>query len=144
MLRNRLNSIRKLILAHVLWQQALACVTGLLLSSLFLGIALVLRLETGRPIFVRQRRLQLSGAATSVTLFQIRRLNGTIGPWGALLRDTGLMQLPMLLDMIAGRLPVRGPWLAVSNKRQPVIVPSPAWSRSPLARLRKERYRSAA
>ncbi len=117
----------------------------LLLPS-FCVLALWVRLETGRSIFRSARRFLAPDRPVIVTLFQTRDLAGRLGPFGRMLKSSGLHRLPMLIDVCAGRLSFKDPvplcWKSV--KRSGPWFGELQTGTPHLARRPKDRYRSAA
>lgn len=98
-------------------------ITGLIvLSPLFLLIALAVKLSSTGPIIFRQRRYGLDGKEISVYKFrsmsssdaagvvqQATKQDARITPIGAFLRKTSLDELPQLINVIQGRMSLVGP-----------------------------------
>ena len=138
--------MRFLGLKHPATQRLLAATALFLLMPCMGLIALLVRLETRRPIFRSAQRFHAADQPVVVTFFQTRALNGRLGAFGGWLNKTGLYQLPMLIDVAAGRLSFFDPmprcWDSVSRARSWVHELQPGQRH--LARGKKDRYRSAA
>jgi putative colanic acid biosynthesis UDP-glucose lipid carrier transferase len=94
----------------------------LLLTPVFLTIALMIRLESKGPAFFRQSRGGLSGRAFSIYKFrtmrvmedgdkvvQARKSDSRITPLGAFLRKTSMDELPQLINVLKGEMSLVGP-----------------------------------
>jgi len=99
---------------------ALALLGLLLLSPIFLGVAVALLLERKGPIFFRQRRPGLRGRPFTLIKFrsmtEARDAAGNLMPDGArltrlgrLLRSTTLDELPELWNVLRGEMSIVGP-----------------------------------
>ncbi|MBN2121234.1 MAG: sugar transferase [Candidatus Omnitrophica bacterium] len=102
----------------------LAAILGLvILSPLFLIIAILIKVDSSGPVFFRQRRLGLEGKIFNIWKFRTMRENAELetGPvWayeddpritriGAFLRESGLDALPQLMNVLSGRMSLIGP-----------------------------------
>ncbi len=92
----------------------------LLLSPLFLVVALLVRRELGRPVFFRQRRPGLRGRPFTLVKFRTmsdaRDADGQLLPdarrltrLGRLLRKTSIDELPELWNVLKGEMSLVGP-----------------------------------
>lgn len=103
-----------------IFDYTLALVILILLSPLFLLIALLIRLTMGNPIFFRQTRPGLNGRPFTVMKFRTMSLavdkNNQLLPdfqrmtlFGSVLRKTSLDELPQLLNILKGEMSFVGP-----------------------------------
>ncbi len=95
----------------------------ILLTPLIAAVALVIRLGYGRPVLYRQTRVGLSGRHFTILKFRTMSndAEGDLGPiwsvpndprctrFGALLRRTGIDELPQLLNILRGEMSLVGP-----------------------------------
>jgi len=100
-----------------------AAIAGLiLLSPLFLIVALAIRLDSDGPVFFRQQRHGRNGQTISVFKFrsmgvmeqgdefrQVRRNDPRVTRVGRVLRRTNIDELPQLLNVLAGDMSIVGP-----------------------------------
>jgi lipopolysaccharide/colanic/teichoic acid biosynthesis glycosyltransferase len=106
-----------------------------LLSPLFLGIALALLVDSGLPILFKQQRIGRDGRIFNLIKFRTLRRKPTtadssgthtalvgqdldITPVGAWLRNTGLNELPQLINILRGDMSFIGPRPAVLAHEQ--------------------------
>jgi lipopolysaccharide/colanic/teichoic acid biosynthesis glycosyltransferase len=110
--------------------RAAALVLLVLLAPLFAAFALWILVDSGRPVFLRQRRAGKDGEAFLMAKFRTmvpdaiaagRRLQLTDDPFGVVrddprvtrsgrfLRRTGLDELPQLWDVLRGEMSLVGP-----------------------------------
>ncbi|MEV6468817.1 sugar transferase [Kitasatospora sp. NPDC051702] len=87
---------------------ALAALAGIVALPLALAIAALLRCTDGGPVLLRQTRAGRHGREFQVLRFHTRR-TGPGGRLGALLRRTGLDELPRLWNVARGEMGVIGP-----------------------------------
>ena len=95
----------------------------LLLSPLFAAIALILRITDGAPVLYRQTRVGLDGHHFSIVKFRTMKRDAEegLGPiwsvpndprcsrFGALLRRTGMDEIPQLWNIVKGEMSIVGP-----------------------------------
>ena len=94
----------------------------LLVSPLFVAIALGVKLSSRGPVIFRQRRYGLDGREFQVykfrtmrvledgaTITQARRDDPRLTPFGAFLRRTSLDELPQFFNVLQGRMSIVGP-----------------------------------
>ncbi|WP_138378951.1 sugar transferase [Luteithermobacter gelatinilyticus] len=97
-----------------------ASVLLVILSPVLLLTALAVRLKLGSPVFFRQERLGLNGQVFEIYKFRSmtneRDENGVLlddrerlTPFGKLLRDWSLDELPQLLNVLKGDMGLIGP-----------------------------------
>lgn len=90
------------------------------LAPLFAGVALIVRLALGRPVFLRQRRPGLGGVPFELLKFRTMSNavddRGTLlpdeqrlGSVGRLLRQLSLDELPELVNVLKGEMSLVGP-----------------------------------
>ncbi len=96
--------------------------TGLvLLSPLWVGIAVWVRLDSPGPVFFRQERVGRGGSTFRIHKFRTMRDSPAAGPYltvgadpritraGSFLRRSKLDELPQLLDVLLGDMSLVGP-----------------------------------
>ena len=102
---------------------AVAGLALVVLSPVFLVIAVLIKLQDGGPVFYKQERLTISGAAFDLYKFRsmvvdaekdgVARLaqqnDSRITPLGAVLRRFRLDELPQLINIIKGEMSIVGP-----------------------------------
>ena len=101
---------------------AVAAALLLLLSPVFVAIALCIRAESKGPAFFRQSRGGLRGRPFTIYKFrtmrvmengeqvlQARRRDPRITPLGAFLRKTSMDELPQLINVLKGDMSLVGP-----------------------------------
>lgn len=107
---------------------SLSAVGLLLLSPLFVLIAILIKAEDGGPVFFSQRRIGLAGNPFTIWKFRTmvpdaERIGGQLTPSddnrvtriGARLRETKLDELPQLLNVLLGEMTLVGPRPEVSK-----------------------------
>jgi lipopolysaccharide/colanic/teichoic acid biosynthesis glycosyltransferase len=91
---------------------ALAMFALTLTLPLVLCIALLIVLDDPGPVLVRQRRAQVNGRQVTLLRFRTRRVDADdplgFSRIGSLLHRTGLEDIPMLINIAGGQLPVIG------------------------------------
>jgi lipopolysaccharide/colanic/teichoic acid biosynthesis glycosyltransferase len=80
----------------------------LLFAPVMLAVAALIVLDDGAPIFFRQDRLGLGRRPFSIVKFRTLR-NGRVTRVGAVLRATGLDELPQFVNILRGDLSAVGP-----------------------------------
>jgi exopolysaccharide biosynthesis polyprenyl glycosylphosphotransferase len=101
---------------------ALACAALILLAPVFAAIALAILIDSGRPVFLKQRRVGLDGKAFDVLKFRTMTVctNDVVDQeWkadeqritrvGRFLRDSSLDELPQLVNVVRGEMSLVGP-----------------------------------
>lgn len=84
----------------------------LLLSPIFLGVALLIRVIDGSPVFFSQKRLGVNGRPFSVYKFRtFPKSKGNAVPTalGVRLRTRGVDELPQLINIMLGQMSFIGP-----------------------------------
>lgn len=90
------------------------------LSPVFLGVAVTIKLTDGGPVFFRQERVGMGGRVFRIHKFRSMRVanegalvtsanDSRITPVGAFLRKSKLDELPQLIDVLVGDMSVVGP-----------------------------------
>lgn len=90
------------------------------LSPVFLGVALAIKLTDGGPVFFRQERVGMGGQVFRIHKFRSMRVandgalvtssnDSRITPVGAFLRKSKLDELPQLIDVLVGNMSLVGP-----------------------------------
>lgn len=103
-----------------LFDLALACIALMVLSPVFLALALLVRMRIGSPVFFRQVRPGRGGKPFTMikfrTMTDVRNAAGQplpddqrLPPFGRWLRSTSLDELPELVNVIAGDMSLVGP-----------------------------------
>ena len=106
----------------------------LILSPLFVLLALVLRLSMGSPVFFRQNRPGRDGKAFTLLKFRTMKVAAMgavsapdgerLTPLGKFLRHTSLDELPELINVVKGEMSLVGPrpllmeYLSLYNQEQ--------------------------
>jgi lipopolysaccharide/colanic/teichoic acid biosynthesis glycosyltransferase len=106
----------------------------LMLSPLFVGLALVVRLRMGSPVFFRQKRPGQGGKAFTLLKFRTMKMEAAgaesvadserLTPLGKFLRHTSLDELPELINVLKGEMSLVGPrpllmeYLSLYNQEQ--------------------------
>ncbi|WP_297742265.1 sugar transferase [uncultured Tessaracoccus sp.] len=91
-----------------------------LLSPVFLGVTVAIKLTDGGPVFFRQERVGMGGRVFRIHKFRSMRVanegalvttanDARITPVGAFLRKSKLDELPQLIDVLVGNMSVVGP-----------------------------------
>ena len=102
----------------------------IVLSPVFLGIAVWIKLDSKGPVFFRQKRVGKGKKLFSIYKFRSMRIdtphdtpthmmknpNSYITKCGAFLRKTSLDELPQLLNIIIGDMSIVGPRPALFNQ----------------------------
>ena len=99
---------------------AVSAVGLVVLSPVFLGVAVAIKLTDGGPVFFRQERVGMGGQVFRIHKFRSMRVanegalvtsanDSRITPVGAFLRKTKLDELPQLIDVLVGDMSVVGP-----------------------------------
>ncbi len=110
-------------LAKRLCDIVLASAAIVLLSPVFLGVAIGVRRTGGAPVIFRQRRYGLDGKEIVVYKFrsmtvtedgdhsytQVIRNDSRVTPFGAFIRKTSLDELPQLFNVLEGSMSLVGP-----------------------------------
>lgn len=109
-------------MAKRLFDFAGAALGLLLLSPLFLAIAVWIKIDSPGPVFFRQRRVGRYGVPFRIHKFRTMRVDApALGPEitvgadpritrsGQVLRATKLDELPQLIDVLAGSMSLVGP-----------------------------------
>jgi O-antigen biosynthesis protein WbqP len=109
---------------------ALSLIAMILLSPVFLGILLAIKLESKGPVFFRQKRIGVHKTCFNILKFRTMRVdtpNDTpthllknpeqwITKVGRFLRRTSLDELPQLINIIKGEMSIIGPRPALWNQ----------------------------
>jgi sugar transferase EpsL len=106
----------------------------LMLSPLFVVLALVVRLRMGSPVFFRQRRPGQGGKPFTLLKFRTMKMEAAgaesvpdserLTPLGKFLRHTSLDELPELINVLKGEMSLVGPrpllmeYLSLYNQEQ--------------------------
>jgi lipopolysaccharide/colanic/teichoic acid biosynthesis glycosyltransferase len=102
-----------------------------LLAPVLLLAAVALRLDSSGPIFVRETRYGYRNRTIEVRKFRVKAPSPEGEPSltsvGQVLRQTGIEDLPMLVNVISGEMSIIGPPpsaypTALLNKRKPGIT----------------------
>lgn len=109
----------------------LSLVAVVLLSPLFLGAAVAIAMEGGRPVLFRQTRVGLGGREFLMYKFRTMVKDAAaIGPYftadgdprvtrtGRILRRTSIDELPQLFNVIKGEMSLVGPRPDVPRQRE--------------------------
>ncbi|HKK54643.1 MAG TPA: exopolysaccharide biosynthesis polyprenyl glycosylphosphotransferase [Patescibacteria group bacterium] len=94
----------------------MALIIFLITLPLWLIIAVIIILDSGLPIFFKQKRLGKNGAMFQIIKFRTMK-NEEITKAGSFLRKTRLDELPQLLNILQGKMSFIGP-----RPEQPSIV----------------------
>ena len=108
----------------------LSLIALILLSPLFLGISIWIKLDSKGPVFFRQKRVGKDKKLFMIYKFRsmrndtphdtpthmMKNPNSYITKCGALLRKTSLDELPQLLNIICGDMSIVGPRPALYNQ----------------------------
>ena len=108
----------------------LSCLGLLVLSPLFLGLILAIKLDSPGPVFFRQRRVGRGKQEFEIFKFRTMRSDTPhdvpthllqdpdhwITPVGRFLRKTSLDELPQILNIIRGEMSIVGPRPALWNQ----------------------------
>ena len=89
-------------------QRVIALIITILLSPLFLLTGLLAAIGSGMPMIFIQERIGLNKATFTIYKFKSMR-HGKVTRIGALLRKTGLDELPQLINIIEGNMKFVGP-----------------------------------
>ena len=96
----------------MLWKKAfdlVAASTGMiLLSPLLLGIAVIILLWDGGPVFFNQQRLGLGKKSFNIWKFRTMR-DDKVTQFGGILRQTGLDEFPQIINVLRGEMSAVGP-----------------------------------
>ena len=100
----------------------LAAISLIVLAPAFAALALATLIDSGRPIFLKQRRVGLDGKSFDVLKFRTMKVcdESTLGQeWapdderitrvGRFLRDSSLDELPQLINVVRGEMSLVGP-----------------------------------
>jgi len=100
-----------------------------LLAPVLLLAAVAIRLDSSGPIFVRETRYGYRNRTIEVRKFRVKTPSsgGEPSSVGQVLRQTGIEDLPMLVNVISGEMSIMGPPpsaypTALLNKRKPGIT----------------------
>jgi lipopolysaccharide/colanic/teichoic acid biosynthesis glycosyltransferase len=102
-----------------------------LLAPVLLLAAVAIRLDSNGPIFVRETRYGYRNRTIEVRKFRVKTPSPEGEPLltsvGQILRQTGIEELPMLVNVISGEMSIIGPppsahRTALLNKRKPGIT----------------------
>jgi len=111
---------------------AVACLC--LLAPIIVTVAIAIKFDSRGPIFVRQARYGYKNRVIQVHKFRVPRVGSKseqsgrrLTLVGQLLRETGIEELPMLINVLADEMSILGPppsaYPAASlNERKPGII----------------------
>ena len=128
-------------MAKRLFDLTAASIGLLLLSPLFLAVAIVIRRSSPGPVFFRQVRVGRGGVPFSIFKFRTMRVDAerhggqlTVGadsritPLGQILRRYKLDELPQLINVVLGDMSLVGPrpevprYVALYDERQRAVL----------------------
>jgi len=115
-----MSAIPPLVLVKALVDRLVAILALVVLSPLLVPLALLVRINLGRPIFFRQQRPGLRGRPFNILKFRTmtddRDAQGNLlpdaqrlTPFGRWLRSTSLDELPELINIARGDMSIVGP-----------------------------------
>jgi polysaccharide biosynthesis protein PslA len=118
-------------LATRLFELALGAACLALLAPVVLLAAIAIKLDSGSPIFVCETRYGYRNRTIEVRKFRVKatspRGERSLTSVGQVLRQTGIEEVPMLVNVISGEMSIIGPTAsayptALLNKRKPGIT----------------------
>ncbi len=135
------------------FDRVVSTLLSLLLSPLFLLIALLVRLSGPGPVLFRQKRHGIGGDAIEIFKFrtmknhaevegevdQATREDERITPIGRFLRRSSLDELPQLFNVVLGEMSLVGPRPHPIELQQGVQIPHPQIHAPPQGQTRHHR-----
>jgi N-acetylglucosaminyldiphosphoundecaprenol N-acetyl-beta-D-mannosaminyltransferase len=92
---------------------SVASVALVLLAPLLVGVAIAIKLESRGPILFRQKRLGFDGQTFELWKFRSMyadlESNARVTRLGRFIRQTGIEELPQLINVLQGRMSIVGP-----------------------------------